>query len=156
MCELATKEYPLFKAAPKTFGSAKACADVMKPKDKDILIGVVVGADRAMSKGGKGKWKKPLEGVVTICIGRPGSTEAVKAAFEEDLKSDPSLDRDSFIVVPVETTSVSSTLVRAHLQKINPETQNQKEIGQQLVENGYETQAVADYIIQHFGDLYLK
>jgi hypothetical protein len=46
----------------------------MKPR-KDILIGVVVGADRAATKGGtgKGKWTKPQAGVVTICIGRPGA-----------------------------------------------------------------------------------
>lgn len=72
MCHLATNDFPWFKPAPKTFGSAKAAADFMKPKDPNILVGVVVGSDRAMSKGGTGKWTKQQPGVVTICIGRTG------------------------------------------------------------------------------------
>jgi hypothetical protein len=79
----------------------------------------------------------------------------VKENFESDLRKDPSLDPNSFIIVPVETANVSSTLVRSHLKQISTEAQNHKEVGNLLVQNGYETEEVVNYILQNFDDLYL-
>lgn len=155
MCELATREYPWFQPLPKTFGSAKAAAEFMLGKRSETLIGVVVGADRAMSKGGKGKWAKSHPGVITICIGRTGSTEKVQAAFKADVARNASIDPDSFLAVSIETENVSSTLIRTYLKQIRG-PQSQAEIAQQLVDKGYETLEVASYIVTHFDDLYIR
>lgn len=83
-----------------------------------------------------------------------GSTEKVIEKFEEAKAKDPAAC-GSFLVVQVETEAVSSTLVRSCLHKITSERQNQAEICKLLVDKNYETQAVADYMLEHFDDLYI-
>lgn len=115
-----------------------------KGQDVKPIYGVVVGADRAGTK-----FKKPRDGVLTICVGRPGSTDEVL----KNTSNLPQNLKNSFILAEGEAKDVSSTKVRAVLSHYG--TTLQEPDLQKLVESEYETEAVVKYLIANFCDLAL-
>jgi hypothetical protein len=83
LIKLLIQDDPWICPCERTFSSALECMQFMtKGQDVKPIYGVVVGADRAGTK-----FKKPRDGVLTICVGRPGSTDEVRVYLLSFLKS---------------------------------------------------------------------
>eukprot|EP01124_Arcella_intermedia_P020728 TRINITY_DN2823_c0_g1_i1.p1 TRINITY_DN2823_c0_g1~~TRINITY_DN2823_c0_g1_i1.p1 ORF type:complete len:243 (-),score=35.79 TRINITY_DN2823_c0_g1_i1:63-752(-) len=156
MCELISRESPFIKTTYKPFGSAFECIKTLHAKElHEITICIVVGADRAVSKGGIGKWRKPAkDNILTLCIGRPGETGQVKKLYEQDKRANRV--SSSFHFVGQETSPVSSTLIRKELALFhNAQDLSKKgDILKNMVSAGYITKEVAEYILDNQHALY--
>lgn len=119
-----------------------------------------------MNQGGK-KLKQKREGVITICVGRPGETEKVYLPSVRpncfQLKAEVGALKFAedttrpFLIAEGEASDVSSTKIRKYFHDIN---EHQHDFGLHdfhgLVEKGYETEEVCKYLIEHYTDLYMN
>ena len=120
LCELTCEGHRFIKAYHKsTIGSAQDCGERVKrelnwPYAK---VAVIVGADRAMSRSGKGKWTSKSK-CISVCVGRKGTTEAVRQVFREDDEVGRVVNPD-FYIVDTELDDVSSTNIRKCLRHVD-------------------------------------
>lgn len=159
LCEIACKESEIIKPYMFPVGSALDCGEKVKRElgRKDAKIAVICGADRAVLKSGNAKWNKKANGI-TLCIGRKGTEmDEIKEAFVEDLKSGIVVNPD-FYIIEKELDNVSSTDVRAALAGLEdletPEAR--KDVVASIVEKGWITESVGNYILENIDSLYLK
>ena len=117
LCELTCEGHTLIKPYRRTVGSAMDCGEKMKREENwpHAKVAVIMGADRAMSRTGHKKWNTQTK-CVTVCVGRRGTTEAVKQAYLEDYKLDLVTNKD-FYIVDTELDNVSSTKIRKCLRQ---------------------------------------
>ena len=121
-----------FRPPTRCYGSALECGRHMRP-DKDTVVIVVVGGDRA-----KSKWKKqPKPDQVTVCCARNDSQlNDLQEAFAQDEKEGLVLDKDYYFALDVGPPT-SSTIVRSILlQQLSPE-----EKSVELLKHGYSKEA---------------
>jgi nicotinic acid mononucleotide adenylyltransferase len=157
MCNLAVQDHSWLRPCDRTYGSALDCGRSQRPSD-EVLVMVVVGADRALNRPERAKWRRPRpEGLVTVCVGRGGDTERVRACFSADLAANQVVDPASFILIDGEVSPVSSSQVRSELQLLHQAhgPEDKRRIARLLVENGFLHDRVAAYVLANEQDLYL-
>jgi nicotinic acid mononucleotide adenylyltransferase len=157
MCNLALREQSWLLPCERTYGSAPECG-LRRRGHLGVRVLVVLGADRAMGRPERAKWRRPAkEGMVTVCIGRAGESQRVQEQYRADLRANLVLDPHSFLFVTQEVGAVSSTAVRSELQRLHAAstTEQKRTAAQRLVEQGFLHPLVAEYILEHEGDLYL-
>lgn len=157
MCNLAMGEHPWLWSCDTTDGSPTNCAVRRRPRE-DVLVMVVLGADRAMNKPERAKWRRPRKpGVVTVCVGRGGKTEDVHASYQADLAANLVVDPASFLLVTDEVNPVSSSQVRSEIAAIHRTSAHEakRTLAGKLVEQGLLHDAVAAYILANEQDLYI-
>eukprot|EP01125_Pyxidicula_operculata_P004406 TRINITY_DN1675_c0_g1_i1.p1 TRINITY_DN1675_c0_g1~~TRINITY_DN1675_c0_g1_i1.p1 ORF type:complete len:231 (-),score=35.79 TRINITY_DN1675_c0_g1_i1:4-696(-) len=158
MCRLAMEGFDWMIPTTECFGSAPVCAK--KHSKPNTLHIIVVGADRAITQGGKkAKWRaNPKKGTMFVCVGRPGDTENVKKVYETDIKKGLDIEEDYFMFADCEAEDVSSTKVRVVLEEVHnqqDQAEKQRIIKEKLVDTNILSQKVATYILDHEDDLYL-
>ena len=119
LCELTCEGHRFIKAYHKsTIGSAQDCGERVKRELNwpHAKVAVIVGADRAMSRSGKGKWNSKSK-CISVCVGRKGTTEAVRQVFREDDEVGRVVNPD-FYIVDTELDDVSSTNIRKCLRHV--------------------------------------
>ncbi|XP_052222753.1 uncharacterized protein LOC127838795 [Dreissena polymorpha] len=118
LCQLTCDGHDLIQSYHSTVGSALECGQKVRREENwgNVKTAVVVGADRAVSRGG-GKWTRKSK-CVTVCVGRKGTTDAVKQAYLADLSLHSVEDKD-FFIADTEIDDVSSTEIRRKLQSVN-------------------------------------
>jgi len=152
MCKLAAADSPWILPCTRTYSSAfECCQAVAKDSNERLVMGVVVGADRATTKSGGFKAKKPKNDLITICVGRPGTTEKIRASVQT-LEPD---FRKSFFLVEKEALDVSSTKIRKLLEDMRKDVVSKEETILKLIEGNYESKETAEYLISNIGILYL-
>ena len=157
MCNLAMRGHDWMLPCDRPYGSALECG-LARRAHKDVRVLVVVGADRAMGKPERAKWRRaPKDGIVTICIGRAGEGQRVLECYSADVKANLVPDPRSFLFVTQEVGAVSSTAVRCELRRVHdiPTPQEKHAAGARLVEQGLLHGSVVNHILEHEGDLYL-
>ena len=120
LCELTCEGHRFIKAYHKsTIGSAQDCGERVKRELNwpHAKVAVIVGADRAMSRSGKGKWTSKSK-CISVCVGRKGTTEAVRQVFREDDEVGRVVNPD-FYIVDTELDDVSSTNIRKCLRHVD-------------------------------------
>ncbi|WAR05999.1 NMNAT-like protein [Mya arenaria] len=159
MCELACDGHDLIKPYSKTVGSANDCGEKVK-RDMHLTeakIAVILGADRAMSRSGQGKWTSKGK-VTTVCVGRKGQTDGVKRVFLEDLRLGLVTNND-FFIVDKELDNVSSTDIRKALEHVESGSGGNdtslKIAVDDLVEKGWVTENIGKYLLDNFENIYL-
>jgi hypothetical protein len=157
MCSLAMRGQDWLLPCDRTFGSALECG-LRRRQRGDVRILVALGADRAMGKPERAKWRRPAkEGMVTVCIGRAGESQRVQEHYSADVRANLVPDPQSFLFVTREVGAVSSSVVRSQLQGLHGVTTSEEKriAAQRLVEQGFLHALVAAYILDHEQDLYL-
>lgn len=157
MCNLAIRGHDWLHSCDRTYGSALDCGLRNKPAE-DVMVAVVLGADRAMSIPERAKWRYPRKpGVVTVCVGRAGETARVRSCFQADLDAELVVDPDTFLLIDEELSPVSSTLVRSELHSFHQlrDPAKKQSFARRLVDQDYLCEEVVEYILQHEADLYL-
>ena len=148
LCELTCVGHEMIKPYHKTVGSAMDCGQRVKWEDnlKNTRIGVLVGADRAMSKSGQKKWKTKNK-CITICVGRKGKTDEIKKAYGEDCKHDL-VTNANFFIVDKELDNVSSTEIRRELRQAGESlrTQQNSGIAKDNLDNEKDTRNFVKYL----------
>ena len=148
LCKLTCAGHEMIKPYHKTVGSAMDCGQRVKWEDnlKKTQIGVIVGADRAMSKSGQKKWKTKNK-CITICVGRKGKTDEIKKAYEEDCKHDL-VTNANFFIVDKELDNVSSTEIRRELRQAGESlsTQQNSGIAKDNLDNEKDTRIFVKYL----------
>jgi hypothetical protein len=157
MCNLAMRGQDWLQPCDRTYGSAPECG-LPRRQREDIRVLVVLGADRAMGRPERAKWRRPAkEGMVTVCIGRAGESQRVQEHYSADLGANLVPDPSSFLFVTQEAGAVSSTVVRSELQRLHAAAtpEEKRSAAQWLEERGFLHPLVAAYILEHERDLYL-
>jgi hypothetical protein len=157
MCNLALQDQGWLLPCDRTYGSAPECG-LRRRQHQALRVLVVLGADRAMGRPERAKWRRPAkDGLVTVCIGRAGESQRVQEHYRADLAADLVPEPDSFLFVTREVGAVSSTVVRSELRQLHAAAtlEEKRSAARRLVEQGYLHPAVASYILEHERDLYL-
>jgi nicotinic acid mononucleotide adenylyltransferase len=157
MCNLAIRGHDWLQPCERTYGSAPECGLRRRPGE-DTQVLVVLGADRAMGRPERAKWRRPAkEGIVTVCIGRAGESQRAHGAYRADLSASLVPDPSSFLFITQEVGAVSSTVVRSELNRLHAvaTVEEKQSAAQTLVEQGLLHPVVAAYILEHEQDLYL-
>jgi nicotinic acid mononucleotide adenylyltransferase len=157
MCNLAMQEQDWLLHGDRTYGSAPECG-LRRRAHVGVRVLVVLGADRAMGRPERAKWRRPAkEGMVTVCIGRAGESQRVQEHYRADLRANVVPDPHSFLFVTQEVGAMSSTVVRSELQRLHDAAtaEQKRTAAQRLVEQGFLHSLVAAYILEHERGLYL-
>jgi nicotinic acid mononucleotide adenylyltransferase len=157
MCNLAMRGQDWLLPCDRPYGSAPECG-LRRRQRGGIRVLVVLGADRAMGRPERAKWRRPTkEGMVTVCVGRTGESQRVQEHYRADLRANLVPDPHSFLFVTQEVGPVSSTLVRSELQRLHAAstTEEKRMAAQRMVEQAFLHPLVAAYILDHEPDLYL-
>jgi nicotinic acid mononucleotide adenylyltransferase len=155
MCNLAMRGQDWLLPCDRTYGSALECG-LRRRQRREVRILVALGADRAMGKSERAKWRRPAkEGIITVCIGRAGGSQRIQEHYSADLRASLVPDPQSFLFVTQEVGTVTSSVVRSELQDLHAvATSEEKRIAaQRLVEQGFLHASVAEYILEHERDL---
>jgi nicotinic acid mononucleotide adenylyltransferase len=155
MCNLAMRGQDWFQPCDRTYGSALECG-LRRRQRGDVRVLVVLGADRAMGRPERAKWRRPAkEGIVTVCIGRAGESQRVQEHYSADVRANLVPDPQSFLFVTQEVGSVSSSVVRSELQRLHAAATSEEKgtAARRLVEQGFLHPLVAAYILEHERDL---
>jgi hypothetical protein len=157
MCNLALREHGWLLPCDRPYGSALDCGLHRRPRE-GVRILVVLGADRAMGRLDRAKWRRaPKQDVVTVCVGRAGESQRVLECYRADLRADLIPKPDSFLFVTQEVGAVSSTAVRSELRHVHeaPTPEDKAVTARRLVDRGWLHPEVAAYILAQERDLYL-
>jgi nicotinic acid mononucleotide adenylyltransferase len=157
MCNLALQGSDWLLPCDRTYGSAPECG-LRRRRHAGIRVLVVLGADRAMGRPERAKWRRHArEGMVTVCVGRAGESRRVQEQYRIDLREGLVPDPHSFLFVIPEVGAVSSTLVRSELHRVHAAAtaQEKREAARRLTDRGLLHPLVAAYVLKHEPDLYL-
>jgi nicotinic acid mononucleotide adenylyltransferase len=157
MCNLALQGQDWLQPCDRTYGSALECG-LRRRQRGEVCVLVVLGADRAMGRPERAKWRRPAkEGVVTVCIGRAGESQRVQEQYRADLDANLVPAPSSFLFVTQEVAAVRSTVVRTELQRLHAvaTAEEKRTAARSMVEKAFLHPLVAAYLLEHERDLYL-
>lgn len=129
-------------------------------KNENLQILILVGGDRMVKKGIP-IWRKSSNNtsVIRVGIGRIMDNEInLLNLWKNDLEQNLIHNPKEFIILNIPLRSVSSSLVRFHLnQWFNSDEEKQEEIENDLInKNSYLHPNVMNYIKKHQDDLYIN
>ena len=144
-------------------GSALALGQRLKSllRNDDIQIFILIGGDR-MIKHGVPIWRKSgrKSSIIRVGVGRIMDENInLLELWQDDFQKNLILNPKEFIILNIPLRSISSSLVRIHLNQwsnANDDPEKQAEIENNLVHsNSFLHSTVMNYIREHQHDLYI-